>query len=89
MSSIENRAHGPGQLRTECAKEHQASIICSTENFENKDTVCEPEFEAYKACRQEEQRKKFEARLAAQGVSASNSSNSFSSWFNWGSNGSK
>ena len=47
------------KFRTDCQREHQASLACITDNYGNRD-VCQPFFDNYKECRKEEQKRRLE-----------------------------
>ena len=53
---------------TDCKREHKASLDCIMDNYEDRG-VCQPMFEAYKACRKEEQKRRLEenARMSGGG----------------------
>uniref|UniRef100_A0A7S1ZEW9 CHCH domain-containing protein n=1 Tax=Trieres chinensis TaxID=1514140 RepID=A0A7S1ZEW9_TRICV len=56
---------------TDCSKQHSESLRCIEDNYEQKD-VCQPFFDAYKACRREENQRRLEEnkrRIAAAGGS--------------------
>jgi CHCH domain len=48
------------KFQTDCSKEHAASLSCIVDNLADK-KVCQPFFEAYKACRKEENKRRLEA----------------------------
>jgi len=48
---------------TNCAKEHADSLQCIERNYQNR-SACNPFFQAYKACRKEENDKRLEANAA-------------------------
>lgn len=60
-------ADHPGQTTakflTNCATEHANSLQCIERNYQNR-SACEPFFQAYKACRKEENDKRLEANAA-------------------------
>lgn len=47
--------------RTNCQSEHNASLKCQLENYENKHAVCASFYEAYKQCRKKENDERKEA----------------------------
>ena len=49
-----------GQFYTDCAKEHRESLQCIERNYQNR-SACDPFFDAYKACRKEENDRRMEA----------------------------
>lgn len=49
---------------TKCAKEHGESLKCIEQNYQNR-SACTPYFEAYKACRKEENELRKQANAAA------------------------
>mmetsp|Transcript_2811 Transcript_2811/g.3989 ORF Transcript_2811/g.3989 Transcript_2811/m.3989 type:complete len:119 (+) Transcript_2811:115-471(+) len=55
----DNRGQQRSKFFTDCQKQHRNSLGCIEENYENKQ-LCEPYFEAYRQCKQEERRKRLE-----------------------------
>jgi hypothetical protein len=49
------------KLRTDCKVQHDASLQCILDNYENKKVACIDFFEDYKRCRKEEQQRNREA----------------------------
>jgi hypothetical protein len=52
-----------GQFQTDCSKQHGESLQCIERNYQNR-SACEPFFQAYKACRKEENDRRLEANAA-------------------------
>ena len=51
----------PSKYQTDCQTEQRASLECSVENYENRDTICKDFFEDYKRCRKLEHERRLEA----------------------------
>ena len=64
----DERGQQRSQFYTDCSKEHSESLRCIEDNYEKKQ-VCQPFFDAYKACRREENKRRLEenARRSAAG----------------------
>lgn len=53
---------------TNCSAEHAESLKCIERNYQNRG-ACEPFFQAYKACRRDENEKRKEANASKEGWS--------------------
>ena len=64
----DGRGQQRSQFYTGCQSQHRESLQCIEDNYENKQ-VCEPYFDAYRRCRQEEHKKRLEenARMSGGG----------------------
>ena len=55
----EHHGHTTAKFLTNCSKEHMDSLQCIERNYQNR-SACEPFFQAYKACRKEENQQRLD-----------------------------
>jgi len=55
----EHQGHTTAKFLTNCSKEHMDSLQCIERHYQNR-SACEPFFQAYKACRKEENQQRLD-----------------------------
>jgi hypothetical protein len=67
-SRVQGGSTPPSKYHTDCQKEHDESLQCIYDNYNDK-SVCQPFFDAYKACSKEERERQRAANAKRYGSS--------------------